>query len=122
MPYKLRYSSLNLDHQSNSIKDNFVEGQGEQVFAVQCYHYSKKTDDGILNWTDAYQEDNTTQSLTSVLTHHKAHGIPPATISTAPMEYKTMLAKGLIAIINAKLVYFKPILMNMKHVTLLIVP
>jgi len=33
-----------------------------------------------------------------------------------------MLAKGLIAIVNDKLVYFKPILMNMKYVTLLIVP
>jgi len=58
----------------------------------------------------------------TILTQHKAHEIPSTVISTAPGEYKLMLAKGLIAIVNDKLVYFKPILMNMKYVTLLIVP
>lgn len=89
---------------------------------MQCYHYSEKPNDSILNWTIAYQEDNTTRALLSILTHHKANEIPSAVISTAPAEYKTMLAKGLVAILNDKLVYFKPILMNMKYVTLLIVP
>ena len=122
MPYKLRHASLNPDQQHNSIEDNFVEGQDEQVFAVQCYHYSEKSDDRILDWTKAYQEDPTTHTLKSILNTHKPHEIPSAIIATAPSEYKTLLAKGLIAIVSDKIVYFKPILMNMKHVSLMVVP
>ena len=123
MPYKLRHASLNPDHQHNSIEDNFVEGQDEQVFAVQCYHYSEKSDNCIIDWTEAYQkEDTTTQALASIVTLHKPHKIPSSVIATAPSEYKSMTAKGLIAIVSDKLVYFKPILMNMKYVNLMIVP
>jgi len=46
MPYKLHHALLNPDHQSNSIEDNFVEGQDEQVS-------SEKTHERVLNWTDA---------------------------------------------------------------------
>jgi len=59
----------------------------------------------------------------NILTQHKVHEIPSTVISTAPGEYKkSILAKGLINIVNDKLEYFKPILMNMKYVTLIIVP
>ena len=122
MPYKLRHASLNPDQQNDSIEDNFVEGQDEQVFTVQCYHMSTPPVDQVLDWTTAYQNDNTTRALLSILEQYKAHEIPSAVISTAPVEFRTMLTKGLVAILNSKLVYFKPILMNERYVTLLIIP
>jgi len=36
MPYRIHRASLNPDQQNNSIEDNFVEGEDEQVFTVQC--------------------------------------------------------------------------------------
>jgi len=107
MPYRIRHASLNPDQQSDSIEDNFVEGEGEQVFAVQCYHTSNTPEDQVLDWSAAYQKDPDTQALITILAQHKAHEIPSAAISTAPGEYKSMLAKGLITIVNNKLVYFK---------------
>jgi len=122
MPYRIRHASLNPDQQSDSIEDNIVEGEDEQVFAVQCYHTSKTPEDQVLDWNTAYQKDPDKRALMTILTQYKAYEIPSTAISTAPGEFKSMLAKGLIAIVNDKLVYFKPILMNMKYVTLLIVP
>jgi len=67
MPYKFRNASLNPDHQSTSIKHSFVEGQDEQIFTVQCYHISEKSDDWALNWDTVYQEDSTTKALIDML-------------------------------------------------------
>ena len=122
MPYRFRNASLNPDHQCTSIEDSFVEGQDEQVFAVQCYHISEKSDDRVLNWDTAYQQDPATKELLHILSQHKPHEIPTEIVKSAPSEYRSMLEKGLVAVVNDKLVYFKPILMNMKYVTLMIVP
>ena len=54
MPYQLRTALLSPDHQTNCIEDNFVEGQDEQVFSVQCYHTCEDTDTRILKWDKAY--------------------------------------------------------------------
>ena len=122
MLYRIRHASLNPDQQSDSIEDNVVEGEDKQVFTVQCYHTSNTSEDQILYWNTTYQNDPDTQALMTILTQHKAHESPSTVISTAPGEYTSMLAKGLITIVNDKLVCFKPILMNMKHITLIIVP
>ena len=122
MPYQLRTASLSPDHQTNCIEDNFVEGQDEQVFSVQCYHTSKDTDTRILKWDEAYRSDATTQTLLNILSQHKANEIPSEVVATAPVEFRTMLEKGLMAIVQDKIVYFKPILMNEKYLTLMVVP
>ena len=123
MPYNLRIASLNPDcKEGTSIEDSFVDSQDEHVFTVQCYLTSTEPSKTILDWSAAYNNDPSMKLLLSILRKHTPHEIPSDVIKSAPSEYRTLLQRGLLALVSNKIVYFKPILMNERFVTLLLVP
>ena len=111
------------DHNCTRLADSFTLSSDSEINSVQCLLISKASPAPcILDWTGAYYQDPDTTRIITHLATHKPNDWPKDTLAPINQSYHRFLKKGQIQTLNGKLILFKPILNDSKHVGLIVVP
>ena len=120
IPWSFRRNLMQNDECMNNIVESFVNGDTMQCDTSQCYFNS--TPPETLNWKSAYLEDPDTNLIMSKLSDTQHVTWEDKQLANINSAYKMPLKDGRIQIVNKKLVLFKSILANQRHIMLIIVP
>lgn len=107
-----------LDHVGFS--DDIAYGNSECSDNFQCYYIGHTPT--ALDWTKAYDKDNSTNLIITHLKKSTTTTWPSQLLSDIDVEYRQRLLSNRIQLIHDKLVLYKPIFKDIKYVGLIIVP
>ena len=121
LPYQFRSATLDESSRDGHIQDYFCYGEDALTNSVQCLITSAQMPT-VLNWKSAAEEDADMSKIIAALEKHKPTEIPPPIIKDVNMGYQKLLREGHLQMLHGRLVLYKPILMESKSVTLIVVP
>jgi hypothetical protein len=121
IPFEFRRWFMESESICHALIDPFTFGEDAHVNGIQCF-FTESKPPASLEWETSYQADEDTAKIRSMLEGTKPDNIKEEDIKTVNMSYRDHLRKGRIHSLNGRLVLMKPILMNTKHVVLIIVP
>ena len=124
IPPRLRSTLMNDGYYNcPRLVDTYSTSSDSEINSIQCLLVSKATPAPcLLDWTDAYQQDPDTAQIITHLMTHKPNDWPKEALQQIHQSYHRFLKRGQIQTLKGKLVLFKPILNETKHVGLIIVP
>ena len=108
------------DNYTSNLLESFTNGDTVQCDTVQCYF--NVTPPEMLDWKTAYNTDKDTIFIMSKLVSSEKIDWKNEDLTPINRAYRSPLQDNRIQIVNKKLVLFKPILANHRHVMLIIVP
>ena len=120
IPWTFRNNITRDDNYITNLLEPFSNSDTQQCDTSQCYLTS--TTPESLDWTNVYNDDIDTRFISSKLLDSQQVAWNDKGLSTINSAYRVPLKDNTIQIVNKKLVPFKPILANHRHVLLIIVP
>jgi hypothetical protein len=121
VPYSFRQAFMESNIICHALTDPFVFSEDAHVNGIQCFFTSSKPPP-TLNWNAAYKEDNDIQTIFELLRSFQHSSIPEKEIRKVHRGYREHLRRNRMRVMNERLVILKPILMDKKHITLIVVP
>ena len=121
IPLEFRRWFMESESICHALIDPFTFGEDAHVNGIQCF-FTESKPPASLEWEASYRADEDTAKIRCMLEKTKPDDIKEEDIKTVNMSYRDHLRKGRIQNLNGRLVLMKPILMNTKHVALIIVP
>ena len=107
----------------NAIYDSFAFAFANHNHSVVAQWYlNSVSPSSLLDWKSAYSEDVDTNKIRATLRTHKSISIPAAVIQNVHTSYRNHIKKGHIVLLGEKLLLFKPINMDTKFISLILVP
>ena len=109
-------SSSFLPHVSDSLVIKF-----DAITSVtQCFGTTTFPVKPTLDWKIEYSKDTNTHVIMTHLITHNPDDWPKSILSTIYSKYNLHLKRGYLQLYNDRLVYFKPILMESRYISLLV--
>ena len=124
IPVQMRNQILTSSTESPNIADSLVTSCDAITSVTQCFTTISSTQPAtpIFDWTAAYDADKDTRAMLQHLHHNDPHQWPKSTLSEIDPKYHIHLQRGHIQILNDRLTFFKPILMESRYIALIVVP
>ena len=120
LPWAFRKHIISDDNYITNLLEPFSNSDTMQSNTAQCHFTS--TIPEILDWKHPYNENNDTKLVLAKLASSKFVEENTANLERVSLAYRLTLRESRIHIVNKKLVLFKSILANYRHVILIIVP
>ena len=120
IPWTFRSNIMLHSNYSSNLMEAFTNGDTTQCDTSQWYLYSSPPE--TLDWKQSYSEDSDTKVSMSKLINSEVVEWTNEDLTKVNSAYRHPLKEKRIQLVKNKLVLFKPILANHRHVMLIIVP